>query len=246
MYPGVNFGGYVANDYPDVPIGCHVSEFFSLIPPDPTGDAPHARVYGRINVNTAPPAVLLRLFPDASTNPQLTTPAGVKPWSPALAAEYIAAYRDKRRTSDNVRDYTNRATASNIPGLRANTTPVPGAGAGGQNVGGAFFLTPDEVAIPLADYSNTLMGWTNYATEGQVTVGAIPLPRHKDYIKARDSIWRSVSNLITVNTDVLAANVCVQLGNPAKYSWNYVVVIDRGNCYAAADSPAVILFAEVK
>jgi len=119
------------------------------------------------------------------------------------------------------------------------------------------FLTPDEVAIPLADYANHLMGWSNYAAavpsgaSGPLDQYAGSDPRYQ-YVFQRDAIWRSISNLITVNTDVAVANVCVQLGASTasqpkgKARWHYIVALDRSNCVTSADTPAVILFSEVK
>jgi hypothetical protein len=102
------------------------------------------------------------------------------------------------------------------------------------------------VAIPLADYANRLMGWTNYSGQPPALPGGLRITQHKDYIKARDSLWRAVSNLLTVRSDVFAANLYVQMGNPRKFSWNYIVVVDRSNCNAPGDQPAVILFTEVR
>jgi len=221
------YGGYGAGDYPDVPAGCLLSEFFTLVQPDQTRDDPPHRVYGRINVSTAPVEVLARLpFPARIDKPG----GGQVVVSAAMAAEYILAYRERRGTSDGRRNYGNRSTGSSITGLR-------GASPSGTE---QCFLTPDEVAIPLGDYANTLLGWTDYGTEN------VPLTKHREYVDARDAIFRAVSNVITVNTDVAIFNIRLQMGNPAKTVWYFVVVVDRGNCRTIGDVPAVILLNEVK
>ena len=92
------------------------------------------------------------------------------------------------------------------------------------------------MSIPLADYANLLMGWYDYNNANQVTTAdGVPLPRHKDYPKARDAIWRQVSNLVTVNSNSVVANIRIQVGYDAvkypngKFRWYYVAAIDRSN-----------------
>jgi hypothetical protein len=240
-----------ASLYPDVPAGCLLSQFFNLIPPDATrGDQVPVRVYGRINVNTASRSVLAGLPYPA----QINTPTGMKNVDANTAADYIASYRDKVATKDGLRNYSNRSSASGIAHLRSIGDGVAYPGMGGTTVGGPFFLAPDEVAIPLADYANTLMGWTiaGYTPGTEPPAGATALPRHSGYMKARDSIWRAVSNIISVNTDAAVANVMLEVGyDPVnypngKYRWFYIIAIDRSNCALSTDLPAVTLFAEVK
>ncbi len=228
--------------------GCLLSEFFTLIPSDvarPVASpgwsgswAQSQQVYGRINVNTAPFEVLKRLpYPATIVHPVTGAALTV---DPSVAAAYIQAYRD-RTALPGTRDYSARRADPNgarVAGLRA-----------GSDV--ACILTPDEVAVPLADYANHLMGWDNY-TAAAPSGPSGPLDQYARYVLARDAIWRPISNLITVNTDVAIANVCVQLGTPTasqpqgKARWYYIIALDRSNCVTPADLPAVILFSEVK
>ena len=67
-------------------------------------------------------------------------------------------------------------------------------------------------------------------------------------------LYNSISNLITVNSDVYAVYIRIQLwsdsiGTPGTrllYNWNYLGVIDRSNCRLDADTPAVLLFSQVR
>lgn len=238
---GTGSSGYVAGIYPDVPAGCLFSEFFNLIPPDSTRGAPgpFTRVYGRVNVNRATFETLRRLPYPA----KITVGGASADVDPNYAAAYIAAYRSRTTPgswwpgADPNRDYASRATGAGIPGLRDGTASAE-----------ICFLTPDEVAIPLADYANKLMGWHDYSSDPTVNVGGVRLDKHRDYQMARDSLFTAVSNLLTVNTSTILVNIRVQLGtgSPPAAAWHYVAVIDRGNCVKVTDVPAVLLFAEVK
>jgi len=233
----INHGGYApsgASDYPDVPAAVLLGEFFTLVPPDEKrSPKPGSRVYGRINLNTAPPDVLKALpFPSSFRVGGTTYPV-----DPVQAADYILAYRDMRATADGARDYGNRSApaGAGMSGLRSI------GGAGGA-AGAKCFLTAGEVAIPLADYANRLMGWVNYSPAAE----PLTLTQRWDYLDARDSLYHAISNLVAVRSDAYAATIRVQLGKPAKLVWYYVAVIDRSNCYTPAHSPAVLLFSEVK
>jgi len=137
-----------------------------------------------------------------------------------LVVQYVLAYRDK---TAGPRDYSaGRAVASSIPGLRA-----------GSDFGG--FLTPGEIAIPLVDYLND---GNPPGPLAQTSAG---------YLDARDSLYRAVSNLITVNSDVFAVSILVRLqaSTGIPQDWHYVAVIDRSNCRQSGQMPAVLLFSQV-
>ncbi len=249
----INYGGYSPGDYPDVPAGSLLSEFFTLVPPDDTrpDDPDDTRIYGRININTAPKEVLRRLpWPDSLLSVDLRNTKNQPTWDLiGLLADCIIAYRDKTAVAkdtwhlfdtsgtwidvmDFQCDYSNRSSAmlgAGISGLRAQAA---------SNIEG--FLTPGEIAIPLADFADELME----------TLGIANLRQQEWYLETRDSLYRPISNLITVNSDVYAATIEVQLRDAGattpKQTWNYITVLDRSNCRAVGDLPAVLLFSEVK
>lgn len=210
-----------ATRYPDVPWGTLLAEMFRFIDPDTSrldDTARRCRVYGRININTATPSVLQRLpWPIDSTdpnNPNIAIKVGGVPITISLAdiVSEIVDYRDKKGGYSG-----GRAAATGITSLRD-----------GSKHGG--FMTPGEIAIPLARYMDTRINDKS----------------HADYLQARDALYRTVSNAITVNGDVFAVNLLVELGKPAKYTWHYVAVIDRSNCHQKDDFPAMLLFSQVR
>ena len=226
--------GYSPGDYPDVPTAALLSEFFTLLPADDTrGDKLPFRVYGLININTATREVLSHLpWPTSFTANGTTYNV-----TPAIVAEYVLAYRMKRMCLLGGRpNYaTGRSGASRITGLRTATgTPSP--------ADAMCFLTPGELAVPLADYANFLMGCT---TDAAIQTKL----KTKDYVEARDAMYRAVANVVTVRSDVYAVNIRVQLGTPLQAPlrlWYYVAVVDRGNCLTREDIPAILLFSRVK
>ncbi|MDY6913527.1 MAG: hypothetical protein SVT52_03615 [Planctomycetota bacterium] len=225
--------GYTFTDYPDVPAAAMLSEFFTLVPPDGTRTdiTPDSRIYGRININTATEDVLERLPFETNitlsgyTNPVITV---------SDVVDYIIAYRDMTQHGTS-RNYASRSdpAGADITNLRSNDP--------NSNIDG--FLTAGEVAIPLADYVTDRI----LAANGGLTLD--DLKKLAPYLEARDALYRSISNLITVNSDVYAANIVVQLrdsdGN-TRYTWNYIAVLDRSNCDDTGDQPAVLLFSEIK
>jgi hypothetical protein len=174
-------------------------------------------------------------------------------WSPLpirdAAVEFIQAYRDRRvasyttdssATPPNVKftkDYTNRAV--NMLNLR-----------GTSNFNG--YLTPSEVAIPLADLATLF--YTNTSVAGSYANEAT-FRQQSNYAALRDQFYRPISNCITVRSDTFRANVYVELRgadpitgawNRTRQSWRYLSVIDRSNCRKASDRPAILLFTEVR
>ena len=169
------------------------------------------------------------------------------------AVEFIQAYRDRRVASYTTiststspppnttftKDYSNRATATGIIGLRA-----------GSNFNG--FLTPSEVAIPLADFITQIYTAQTGSYTGPFTEAAFR--QSPNYIALRDQLYRSISNCITVRSDTFRANVYVELRGPdptgawtrTRQSWRYLSVIDRSNCRKPTDRPAILLFTEVR
>jgi len=242
--PSVAAAGWGADgdqEYPNVPFGALPAEFFELLVTDTTRK-PDGRIYGRININTARKEVLRHL-----PWPGSIRIGGVSKTLDAAqidrAIDYILAYRDKRQTADGLHDYSaarSGSSGSNITNLREDGSPAYVSNHRG-------FLTPAEVAIPLADYVHGLFGWTDYTTNEPKFV------RKKDYVKERDKLYRAISNLITVNSDTYAANIRIDLRRRrddgsfvVERTWHYVAVIDRSNCADKGDVPAVLLFTEVR
>jgi len=244
--------------YPDVPWPAMLGEFLDAVGPAeaPSLENSGGRVYARINVNTVGQDenlgsvdVLQRLpWP---TNIKITMADGsVRDCSVGgRAAVYaIIAYRERINHQYVDEDYSqpapgnhtarSKATAANIPGLRDDPN---------SDIQG--FLTPGEVAIPLARYAERRMMIGTGLTLAE-------LRKLRDYPRARDTLYRAVSNLITVNSDVYSLNIRVQLGRPTKveedrgetpqHVWYYVAVIDRGCVRGPGDMPAVLLFTRVK
>lgn len=211
---------------PDVPLSAIISDMITTSPPDPTRPdepAEPTRLYGRINLNTATKLALQQL-------PFLATI--VRPDGTAItvdrvkAADYIIAYRDMTAVPGSTRTYVDRAAGANIPGLRASNTP---------GVTRACYLSAAEIAIPLADYANELMGYGDY-TKPVPQCGVAPNAREltglNGYVEARDSLYRAIAHCVTVNSDTFAANIVVQLrdvsGNP-RFTWYYLAAFDRSN-----------------
>ena len=242
----VNYGGYapaIGTKYPDVPAACLFTDFFTN-PVDTTRDG--SQQYGKINVNTAPQKVLAQLplggtlpFPTAYTGNAAVVATSTD------AVNCIIAYRDKSSATvttakgSKVINFSTRSTVAgmNIAGLR-NTNAL---GSSTSNTVG--FLSEGEVAIPLAMYCHTML--TDAFSNGGDTL--MTLATHPDYIYARDYLYRSISNMITVRSDVYAINIRVQLGKGNNVpTWYYVAVVDRSNCRTLSDMPRVLLFTQVK
>ncbi|MBS3734408.1 MAG: hypothetical protein KGY99_05720 [Phycisphaerae bacterium] len=222
-------------DYADVPWSTVVGELLEQIPGDDTREAPgpapantHTRVYGRVNINTAPREVLFRLpFPtyfdlngngvdDGSSEPNITTARR------NTLCDYILAYRYAAHIGGS-RDYMSRAGATGIAGLRGSSNH-PG------------YMTPGELAVPLGDY--VVDHFAGLANEGTA-----------NYAVAVNLLYTSVANVITTQSDTYAATIRVELrdaDDDEQGTWHYLAVIDRGNCYGADDRPAVLLMTEVK
>jgi hypothetical protein len=226
------------------------------------------RVYGRINVNTVGQdeitntvEVLERLpWP---TNITVTQADGVvKDCSgvTAVGAVWsILAYRERTTGGQFSPEYGSviknyRQPAQNDHTARSKAdVDVPGRHITGlrddpeSDIQG--FLTPGEVAIPLAQYADKKM-------MSATGLELAELRQLRDYPRARDTLYRAISNLITVNSDVYSLNIRVQLGRPTQdeednnetpqHVWYYVAVIDRGSVRRLGDMPAVLLFTRVK
>jgi hypothetical protein len=220
-------GGLAASPaaYPDVPWAAALAEILEIVTPYDVDDAdtnPADRIYGRVNVNAAPADVLKHLPWPAAVNV-----AGVDyVVNVDDLVAYIVGYRDKQAVAGGP-DYSDRATATGITGLRADAN---------SDVGG--FFTPAELAIPLADYVDTAL--LDLATNPDRAKLA-------GYIEARNDLYRAVSNVVAVSSDLYAVSILVKAqgaGGPER-TWRYLAVIDRSACRRAGDMPSVRMFSRV-
>ena len=89
-----------------------------------------------------------------------------------------------------------------------------------------------------------------FVTPGEVALALNVPEAERTLDKNRDAIYAAISGCITVNSDMYAVTVRVQLGNSqtpaADRSWFYVAVVDRGGAVASTDKPAVVLFTQVE
>jgi hypothetical protein len=234
-----------ASVYPDVPWAAIVAELAEALPTEfPDGYSTDGRIYGRININTAERDVLRQLpWPEwiRIGDGQIRVDDAER----ETVLDYVLAYRDRTAYGSSP-NYSNRAAATGIDRLRADAV---------SNCGG--FLTPGEVAIPLSDYINRRIGWSSSA-------GVPHAAKRADYCSyggefmdngvlrykynGRDALYRGISNLITVNSDMYAAYVRVQIGKGSETErvWNYLAVIDRSNCRSKSDVPALLMFTQLK
>jgi|GEM_PF-5597406 len=244
--------------YPDVPWTSLLSEFFERIPVDPTRPvtpiSDRTRIYGKININTAPRAVLERLpwpaFLDLNNNGTQDANLDLDgngtidvTNEPTVVVsdlvDLILAYRNLEGVF---------AAGRAIAGMPANLRSIAGPQSGsplvdtpGSNCIG--FLTAGEISIPLASYADALLTPAGVQEQNYC------------YQTARDSVYRAVSNLITVNSDVYAVYIYVKANEEGAAGtadaksgceWRYIAVVDRSNCRDADDTPAVLLFSELK
>jgi hypothetical protein len=249
--------------YPDVPWAAIMGELVELLKPDETrpGQEGPDRIYGKININTAPEYVLRYLpWPQAIGSVALRN----KPpeWDGSqwvydetvdeigAIAEIVAAYRDKRNVEVTLDalggtvefNYSNRddplfPSAANdpfeIPGLRQRT-----------NTDHAGYLTPGEVAIPLGHFAERML----IVQAGGVTAAQ----RKADYLAQRNSLYHAVGSVIDVRSDTFAATVRVQLrkaddpGAGTLGDWSFITAVDRSNIYNERHRPVLLMFAEVK
>ena len=228
-----DFAGKVkqgADKYPDVPMAACLGELFECLTPDNTRqDDPQdpvtgiaSRVYGRININTATSEILQALpWPRSVTGPN-GAPIAI---DPATLAQWIVSYRE-------VAPLAAGGEALNRMHLMApdGTKPYDGMTNLRQLSKQKGFLTPGELAIPLAKYMDTRIAEADRLLSG--------------YPKARDALYDAVSNCITVNGDSYSVVMKFMLGadpNNPVFSQKYVAMIDRSNCSLPGHRPAVLL-----
>lgn len=202
--------------YPDIPWPLLIGELFDLIEADP-GPVPGRRqpvVYGRVNINTAPAAVLARLPWPAALAPAVDldgdgTPefrGETKAVNPEELAAAIVAFR-RRPTSAHRGDES---------GDNGNTKKYDAL---------AGFLTPAELVVPLEEYTASL-----YDRDGP----AWPLVRHL--------LYQRVSNLVCTRSNTFAAYITVQkeFSGDRTREWHYLDVIDRSICTRPGALPRTI------
>jgi hypothetical protein len=206
------------------------AEFFTVM------SQPHSaekeRIYGRLNINTAPAFVLAQL-PWVSDRQKMiidpTDPAKLiaSPWSSPRLAEAIVAYRDKHAITGGP-DYRNRASATEITGLR-------------QSLGFASIAELNHVITgPTARTATpaiTEYGIDWYATnmdprdttkplDESLMPDLTPSDKSANDVEERDLIFSRISNLVTVRSDVFCAYILVRLGEDGPQK-RFIAILDR-------------------
>jgi hypothetical protein len=212
--------GVESEYYPRLPLGCLFGEFFAMNAGDPTRPDDLRRAYGLININTAPEAVLENL-----------------PWPSSVKFDGKTVTINRSAVVDEILKYRDGQTApyqAFVQDLR-NGQQLPS------------FLSPGEIAVPLAHYMCKRLGWDPAVDPGNNS-GAREIVQHPDFVRARDELYTAVANLITVRSDTYAAVIHVQVGEdvPTKNVWKYLAILDRSNCNDADDEPAILLFTPLK
>ncbi len=231
---GVHYGGYRLEDtpsdrYPDVPIGCFYGEFFTRVLRHRRAGEQRSRTYGLLNINTATREALASLPWPASTDiPVIGNDAARYTINVPQLVEEILRYRgqyERRVYEDGEFRNIDRADYAQITELREASNQVHG------------FLTPGELAIPLAHYMDDVI-----ATAGDLQTAR----RDPDYLKTRHALYTAVADCITTQSNTFAVYVTVTYGSNNRYTWNYVAVLDRSGMTSPQHAPAVLLFSEVK
>ncbi len=240
------------SDYPEVPWPMILPELVETLDTDTARDpANPMRVYGKININSATREVLRQLpWPmDIDTTGDGAVDTVITAADIEEALDYIIAYRDRIQIGGSPDYSSGRGDGTSTHPTITYRKPISGLRTNSDIDG---YLTPGEVAIPLGDYViNNLM--------------AIPgTPEDNEYYQSiRDSFYAPISNLVTVNSDVFAVNIRVDLYDAdetpeetdtttnefihsPQHTWYYIAVIDRSNCTDDTQTPAVLLFSEVK
>ena len=209
---GTGGWGPTLNEYPDVPFA--LEPWLTVLTPyeDESSSTKANGVYGLLNINTASKKAMEQLPFPTSFSVGGTSYNVVA----ATAVDYIYNYREKLGA------YSNRASGAGINYLRDDTQSLKR---------GYFYIS--EVAVPLGNYANALMGGVAKAV-------------NDDYIDGRDAIYRAISNSICVQSDSFALYIRVQLGKTAAYTWTYLAIIDTSTCEEEDDRPTVLMFAEIR
>jgi hypothetical protein len=214
--------------YPPVPWAAVVPELLAVLPGDKTrgptdptkGHVELRRVYGRVNINTAPREVLAALpWPDELFYGGTRYPLNAA--DRHKIAEYIQCYRDGQAVSGGP-NYADRQTSTGIGSLR-------------QGVSHNGFLTPGELAIPLSDYVNTLVNADDRKLASYASMFG------------RDALYRAVGNLVTVQSDTYVALVALQVQTlTGPKTWRYMALIDRSIVGKTGQQPAVLMFTKLE
>jgi hypothetical protein len=108
-------------------------------------------------------------------------------------------------------------------------------------------VTGSSMAGKIVEYRDSHGG---FSTPGEVALALNGLVQKQEESldKNRDILYGGISSCITVNSDMYAVTVRVQIGNdlePDK-SWYYLAIIDRGCVKSVTDKPAVLLFTQIE
>lgn len=219
----LNLGAFVpsAAAVPAVPIASLIFDHFTPLVGSP---ANNFSLYGTININTAPGAVLNSL-PYLLEGSALTSSAGTSAW---FVGDGVVLYRDKIAPAAGPPDFSPaRATVTGITGLR-NVN-------GFSSVGELMMVTkPSPTATerkyimtgPFYDGADNRLGATN-ASVGDMTPGPGTPDFVTDDIEEYEVLFNRVSNLVSVRSDVFTAHVLLQGRRFDAVAQKWVVAVQR-------------------
>lgn len=243
---------------PRVSIGASLCDYLtvnSTVPATGTIDPNvHPVVYGKINVNTAPSAVL-KTLPGIGA---LGSSSAVNDLNDAnILVNEIKYYRDAntfvRLTDAIYRVGDQRLDAPGFASIGEIALPLQVGSnklAGMTTIGGKPYYNKPVNTNPLnqAPFYYSLSTSYPNGEDGLPTVTANSSQLGFDASK-RNQYFNWLSNQITIRSDVFIVFIRVQLGgSTAKPDAmrRYIAVIDRSQCKASGDRPKVLLFAQMR
>ena len=248
---------------PFIPLGALLADFLMVDSPMADGvdndgdgkidsaddDGGEDRVFGKVNVNTAPKEVLEKLL----------AMSGIDPVPRELILAEIIAYRDLLNNSVAGQHGTNYT----VPGGRKAATDI-------SNLrGDKGFASIGEVAIPIylmatSTYFRETTGTKNFSLPYNSYLGSNQAPNNYGVdadgnddglvtgvnavlgdLSKYHLYWTWLANQVTVRSDTFLAYIYVKLPTSA-LPFRYVAVIDRSNCRESGDTPQVLMFAEIR
>ena len=231
---GIKSGGWGDNRIPNIPAACMISDYLAMLVPDANNDGRTDTLYGKININTAPSAVLATL--------------------PTLAA-LPQAERDNIITGIiNYRDDPSSRAALGISDLRDD----PGFATAGEI---AIPLNKSAITLttlPNSNYNNNSPNCYMIGDGGTSDDGLDQITGQNNIydITKYDIYYAWLINQITVRSDVYIAFIRVDMRPVGEdlstaadrqplATRRYIAVIDRTNCTSSNDLPRVLLFTEM-
>jgi len=219
-------------------------------------------VAGRININTAPWFVIAQL-------PWVQDPALVGTGDEYKLAQAIVAYRDLAVVPDGTVNYSRQTTNANWNGAAwvgldpanadkprkfgmglLSTDPDVREAAGFANIAELLNVTHNLKSgpgnLPVYDeyYDMRRFGRDNQNNNEAGNHNPDPGPFFtdddvQDDLMERDIIFRRMSNLVTVRSDVFTAYILVRLGERGPQK-RVIAIFDRSNVFNSSDTPRLV------